>query len=108
MGLDDICNCKAFSEINSGHSYVDKCVNSATGLCDDHELVTTCPGLLQGINRVDRMKRWIVYLQFYFKFDDFISQSNHLLVPVKNVGHDAEKMIESSEGKCLIFDICTY
>lgn len=68
--------------------------------CDDHELVTSCQAMLQGKNRVDRMRKWLKYLEFYF------GHQVHHIVEAAGVPHDAIAMMSSNEGKCVIFGIC--
>lgn len=84
LGTADDVNCK-----------IDKFQN-----CNDNELATNCQSMYQGNNRVDRMKKWINYLSYFYGY------KVHRLVEVSNISHDPIAMINSKEGKCAVFGIC--
>jgi hypothetical protein len=85
VGTEDTSNCK---------------LNGFTG-CQDNDLATYCPAMLQGNNRLDRILNWKMYLRFYYNNDNI-----HNVVFAEGVVHDPVQMLKSPKGKCVIFHIC--
>lgn len=78
----------------------DNCKLEGTLGCDDHELATYCQAMLQGINRSDRLKKWVAYLQHFYGVEV------HRLVEAPGINHDPAAMLSSRAAKCVIFDNC--
>lgn len=70
--------------------------------CDDDELATYCQAMLQGENRVDRMFKWMTYLGRIY------GHEVHRLVQAQGVPHNFFTMLNSREGKCVVFGICPF
>ena len=85
VGTEDTSNCK---------------LNGYIG-CQDNDLATYCPAMLQGNNRLDRILNWKMYLRFYYNNDNI-----HNVVFAEGVVHDPVQMLKSPKGKCVIFHIC--
>ena len=69
--------------------------------CMDNDLATYCPAMLQGNNRLDRILKWKMYLNFFYNDDNI-----HNVVFAEGVVHDPVQMLKSFQGKCVIFNIC--
>ena len=67
----------------------------------DNDLATYCPAMLQGNNRLDRILKWKMYLNFFYNDDNI-----HNVVFAEGVVHDPVQMLKSFQGKCVIFNIC--
>jgi hypothetical protein len=68
--------------------------------CRDTVLPKTCPDMLQGDHRLDRMIKWYGYLRHYY------GKKVHRLVLQKHVGHNMRFMMHSEAGKCALFGAC--
>ena len=84
-----------------GSDDVDNCKLDYKPWCNDMELATYCEAMLQGNNRVDRALKYIAYLNGYYKGD-----INHKIAFSNGVPHDPIKMLKSTTGKCIIFQLC--
>jgi pimeloyl-ACP methyl ester carboxylesterase len=84
VGGDDNANCK---------------LNPTLG-CNDNELATYCPAMLQGDTRLDRVLSWKLYLKYLYGRDV------HRIVFAEGIDHDAPLMIRSDTGRCTIMNIC--
>ena len=69
--------------------------------CTDNDLATYCPAMLQGNNRLDRILKWKMYLNYFYSNDNI-----HNVVFAEGVVHDPVQMLKSLQGKCVIFNIC--
>ena len=69
--------------------------------CVDNDLATYCPAMLQGNNRLDRILKWKMYLNFFYNDDNI-----HNVVFAEGVVHDPVQMLKSIQGKCVIFNVC--
>ena len=57
--------------------------------------------MLQGNNRLDRILKWKMYLNYFYSNDNI-----HNVVFAEGVVHDPVQMLKSLQGKCVIFNIC--
>ena len=84
VGTDDNVNCD---------------LNNPVG-CNDNDLATYCPAMLQGDNRLDRALNWQAYLLHIYK------RPIHRLFNAQGVAHDPVQMLRSSTSRCAIFNVC--
>lgn len=86
IGLNDSLNCK---------------LPGAGEGCQDNDLATYCPAMLQGANRLDRFLKWRDYLEAFYHLNNTIDYTF-----VKNIAHDAVAMLRSDAAKCVVFKYC--
>lgn len=84
-----------------GSDDTDNCKLTYKHLCNDNELATYCEAMLQGNNRVDRALKYVAYLNQYYQ-----GNLNHKVIFSNGVPHDPVRMMKSTTGKCIIFQIC--
>jgi hypothetical protein len=98
IGFQDTCNC-AFGRggMNTEICYYSD-FNGNNGTCDDDNLDQSCPAMLQGAYRYERMLLWMSYLRFFYG----PVGAKHRLIRA-NVGHDYTGMMMSRQGQCILF-----
>ena len=84
VGTDDNVNCDLSNPVG----------------CNDNDLATYCPAMLQGDNRLDRALNWQAYLLHVYK------RPVHRLFNALGVAHDPVQMLRSTSSRCAIFNVC--
>ena len=79
MGTKDSCNCKLNAEEIS--------CEDVTGRCVDNEMATYCQSMLQGTDRMDRMRKYVAYLRMFY------GRPVHSLVYAQDIPHDPVKYV---------------
>lgn len=66
--------------------------------CNDNQLATYCPAMLQGSNRLERFLNWKNHLKTFYYHTE-----TQRVTYVPGVSHDAVMMLNSIEAQTVLF-----